>query len=64
MSADEDNKASKPDDAAPGADDPAAGTAEEPIPPGEAQPGDWVEQAQNLGGPVDIAPGRGPRPPR
>jgi hypothetical protein len=40
-------------------DDPAAGTITSPVAPGEAQAGDWVEQAQNLGGPVDVFPLRG-----
>lgn len=40
-------------------DDPAAGTIASPVAPGEAQAGDWVEQAQSLGGPVDVFPLRG-----
>ncbi len=42
-------------------EDPAAGTADEPVQPGELQPGDRSELAQALGGPVDISPGRGRR---
>jgi len=42
-------------------DDPAAGTAEEPVSPGEFQAGDRSELAQALGGPVDISPIRGRR---
>jgi hypothetical protein len=42
-------------------EDPAAGTAEEPIAPGEIQAGDRSELAQALGGPVDISPIRGRR---
>ncbi|MDB5368852.1 MAG: hypothetical protein JWP20_410 [Roseomonas sp.] len=42
-------------------DDPAAGTAEEPVSPGEFQAGDSSELAQALGGPVDISPIRGRR---
>jgi hypothetical protein len=40
-------------------DDPAAGTAAEPVAPGEFQAGDQSELAQALGGPVDISPIRG-----
>ena len=42
-------------------DDPAAGTAAEPVSPGEFQAGDRSELAQALGGPVDISPIRGRR---
>ena len=42
-------------------DDPAAGTAAEPVSPGEYQAGDSSELAQALGGPVDISPIRGRR---
>ena len=42
-------------------DDPAAGTADEPVAPGEFQAGDRSELAQALGGPVDISPIRGRR---
>ncbi|MFT8244362.1 hypothetical protein [Roseomonas sp. BN140053] len=42
-------------------DDPAAGTADEPVAPGEIQAGDRSELAQALGGPVDISPIRGRR---
>jgi hypothetical protein len=42
-------------------DDPAAGTPEHPISPGEFQPGDDSERAAALGGPVDISPIRGRR---
>lgn len=37
---------------------PAAGTPAAPIDPGEYQPGDLSERAQQLGGPVDIYPAR------
>lgn len=36
----------------------AAGTVADPIHPGEAQPGETMEQAQLRGGPVDISPAR------
>lgn len=36
----------------------AAGTIDDPIQPGETQPGEAMEQAQLRGGPVDIAPER------
>lgn len=39
--------------------DPAAGSVESPVAPGEAQAGDAGEQAQQLGGPVDVFPVRG-----
>jgi len=42
-------------------DDPAAGTAAEPVSPGEFQAGDRSELAQALGGPVDVSPIRGRR---
>jgi hypothetical protein len=42
-------------------DDRAAGTAAEPVSPGEFQAGDQSELAQALGGPVDISPIRGRR---
>ncbi|HEY8611087.1 MAG TPA: hypothetical protein VIL69_07330 [Roseomonas sp.] len=42
-------------------EDPAAGTADEPVSPGEFQAGDRSELAQALGGPVDISPIRGRR---
>jgi hypothetical protein len=42
-------------------EDPAAGTAAEPVSPGEFQAGDRSELGQNLGGPVDISPIRGRR---
>ncbi|WP_043836501.1 hypothetical protein [Muricoccus aerilatus] len=42
-------------------DDPAAGTAAEPVAPGEFQAGDRSELGQILGGPVDISPIRGRR---
>ena len=38
-----------------------AGTAAEPVSPGEYQAGDTSELAQALGGPVDISPIRGRR---
>lgn len=37
-------------------EDPAAGTVDHPVSPGEAQAGDLSEQAANLGGPVDVFP--------
>ncbi len=44
-------------------EEPAAGTVEDPIAPGEAQAGDLNEAGGNLGGPVDVFPGaRGHRP--
>jgi hypothetical protein len=39
-----------------GGDDPASGSVESPVSPGEAQAGNLNEQAQNLGGPVDVFP--------
>ncbi len=42
-------------------ENPAAGTADEPVQPGELQAGDRSELAQTLGGPVDVSPGRGRR---
>ncbi len=42
-------------------EEPAAGTADEPVQPGELQAGDRSELAQTLGGPVDVSPGRGRR---
>jgi hypothetical protein len=42
-------------------EDPAAGTADEPVQPGELQSGDRSDLAQALGGPVDIALGHGRR---
>jgi hypothetical protein len=42
-------------------EDPAAGTADEPVSPGEFQSGDRSELGQALGGPVDISPVRGRR---
>ena len=42
-------------------DGPAAGTADEPVSPGEFQAGDSSELAAALGGPVDISPIRGRR---
>lgn len=45
------------------AEEPAAGTVEDPIAPGEAKAGDLNEAGGNLGGPVDVVPGaRGHRP--
>jgi hypothetical protein len=38
--------------------EPASGTIDRPIQPGEVQPGETMEQAQLRGGPVDIAPER------
>ncbi len=43
-------------------EDRAAGTIEEPIPPGEVQPGELNELAATLGGPVDVFPGRRRKP--
>ena len=40
-------------------EDPAAGTIDSPIAPGEAQAGDLAEAAANLGGPIDVFPTRG-----
>jgi hypothetical protein len=40
-------------------EDPASGSVESPIAPGEAQAGDLNEAAANLGGPVDVFPVRG-----
>lgn len=40
------------------ADGPASGTIADPIAPDEAQPGDRSEMGANLGGPVDVFPGR------
>jgi len=39
----------------------ASGTIRQPIQPGEVQPGEMNEQAQNLGGPVDVFPAGGRR---
>jgi len=39
----------------------ASGTISQPIQPGETQPGEMNELAQNLGGPVDIFPAGGRR---
>jgi hypothetical protein len=38
---------------------PAAGSIDQPIQPGEYQAGDLSEQAQQLGGPVDVFPNPG-----
>lgn len=40
-------------------EDPAAGTVDSPVAPGEAQAGDLSEMGANLGGPVDVFPLRG-----
>jgi hypothetical protein len=40
-------------------EDPAAGTIDSPVAPGEAQAGDLSEAGANLGGPVDVFPLRG-----
>ncbi|WP_135466047.1 hypothetical protein [Crenalkalicoccus roseus] len=37
-------------------EDPAAGSVESPVAPGEAQAGDLNEAASQLGGPVDVFP--------
>ena len=37
-------------------EDPAAGTIDHPVAPGEAQAGDLSEAGANLGGPVDVFP--------
>ena len=42
-------------------DDPAAGSIESPVSPGEVQAGDLSELGANLGGPVDVFPLRGRR---
>lgn len=42
-----------------GGEDPAAGTVDSPIVPGEAQAGDLSEAGANRGGPVDVFPLRG-----
>jgi hypothetical protein len=42
----------------------ASGTVENPIPPGEPQPGDTNELASTLGGPVDVFPMRQRKPPQ
>jgi len=42
-------------------EDPAAGSVESPVSPGEAQAGDLSEIGSNLGGPVDVFPLRGRR---
>jgi hypothetical protein len=39
-------------------DGPAAGRIDAPIHPGETQPGEMMEQAQQRGGPIDITPDR------
>jgi hypothetical protein len=39
-------------------DEPASGSVDNPVPPDEAQPGDRSELGANLGGPVDVFPGR------
>ncbi len=41
-----------------GRDEPASGSIDTPIPPDEAQPGDRSELGANLGGPIDVFPGR------
>ena len=41
-----------------GRDEPASGSVDNPVPPDEAQPGDRSELGANLGGPVDVFPGR------
>lgn len=46
------------EDADEAGDNRASGQIDDPIHPGEAQPGDMVEQAQLRGGPVDISPDR------
>lgn len=46
----------------PDADDTASGSVEQPIPPGEVQPGDMNELASTLGGPIDVFPGRRRKP--
>ncbi len=47
----------RPSDAEPETDETASGSVENPIPPGEPQPGDANELASMHGGPVDVAPG-------
>ncbi len=39
-----------------------AGTVNEPIPPGEVQPGETNEAGSTLGGPVDVFPVRRRKP--
>jgi hypothetical protein len=51
------NKKGGPAD--PDADGPASGSPEHTIAPDTAQPGDRSEMASNLGGPIDVFPGRG-----
>lgn len=50
-----DKRTTPADDA--GSAEPASGSVENPVPPGEAQPGDRAEAGANLGGPVDVFPG-------
>jgi hypothetical protein len=45
-------------------EEPAAGTVEDPVAPGEAQAGNLGEAAANLGGPVDVVPGARGHSPR
>lgn len=40
-------------------DDPASGTIDSPVAPGEAQAGNLAELGANLGGPIDVFPTRG-----
>lgn len=42
-------------------EDPASGTIDHPVAPGEPQAGDLSEAAANLGGPVDVFPLRNRR---
>jgi hypothetical protein len=42
----------------------ASGSIENPIPPGEVQPGEMNELAATLGGPIDVFPGRHRKPPQ
>lgn len=39
-------------------EDPAAGSVESPVAPGEAQAGDLSETGANIGGPADVFPTR------
>jgi len=51
------DKQQQPDDSGE-RDGPAAGHIDQPIAPDQAQPGDRSELGANLGGPVDVFPGR------
>ena len=51
-----------PKEKAPAPQERASGSVENPIPPGEVQPGEMNELASTLGGPVDVFPGRQRKP--